>query len=760
MKSVLKIETLLIITVFVASIACTSQADPVHGWLSWRGPHQNGTSEEVDLPETWEPGGKNQLWTYEIAGRGTPVIANGKAYFMGYRGEGPDLREYITCVDVETGERMWEHGFNDFLSDIVYNRYSIGSPTVDRETGKIYMMTTPGIFACFTPEGDLLWQHSMMEEFGRLSFPNGRTGCPVIDEDLVIVQGITSNWGSEGPGRNRYYAFDKQSGDLVWSSTPGVGPKDSSFSTPVFDWFEGKRVFYSGTGCGNVVCLNARTGEPLWRFQLSYGGINSSLLIHGNDKVIAIHGKENVDTSEIGRMVAIKLSAVPEEIENGPAVLNRSAELWRNELCMFTSSPVLVGDRVYQVDHTGELCSVNANTGEILWTKKLGPDQLHASPLYADGKLYIPMRDGHFYIIKPSDEGAEVLTKVKLEGNCLGSPSVWNGRIFVHTTEKLYCFGSPKTTEAVPAKFTQKKPEPGKATQLQIVPAEVLIQPGDTVSFNIRSLDENGLFVSNVDEAEWEKYIPATAKVKAEMDAEITEDGKLIARDDAILSAGAFQAKADGLTGTIRGRVMPDFPIKEDFEDAELSVTDPDNKDMKFAYPPLPWIGARFKWEIRDVNGTKALAKTLDNVLFQRAITFIGHPDMSNYTVQADVMTDGSRRMMSNVGVINQRYFISLIGNWQQIEVSSNHDRIKVNVPFKWKKNVWYRLKTRVDVADDGSGVVRAKAWERDGEEPDEWLIEVPHKVAHKKGAPGLIGFSPQSRYSVYVDNILVTDND
>jgi len=149
----------------------------------------------------------------------------------------------------------------------------------------------------------------------------------------------------------------------------------------------------------------------------------------------------------------------------------------------------------------------------------------------------------------------------------------------------------------------------------------------------------------------------------------------------------------------------------------------------------------------------------LENVLFQRAITFIGDPDLNNYTVQADIMTDGNRRIRSTGGVINQRYIIALIGNSQKLEVSSNQDRIKVSVPFRWKPKEWYRLKTRVDVADDGSGFVRAKAWRVGAEEPAEWTIEVPHKIAHKNGSPGLFGFAPQSKFRVYIDNVSVTPN-
>jgi hypothetical protein len=81
-------------------------------------------------------------------------------------------------------------------------------------------------------------------------------------------------------------------------------------------------------------------------------------------------------------------------------------------------------------------------------------------------------------------------------------------------------------------------------------------------------------------------------------------------------------------------------------------------------------------------------------------------------------------------------------------------------VPFAWQAGKWYTLKTRVDVAPDGSGVVRAKCWPRDEAEPEGWTIEVQHAHAHHEGTPGLYGFTPQSRVRVYVDNIRVIPNE
>ena len=64
-----------------------------------------------------------------------------------------------------------------------------------------------------------------MEEFARLTFPNGRTGGPCVDGHLVIIHAITANWGKQGPARDRFYAFDKDTGDLVvlhaWNYTEG-----------------------------------------------------------------------------------------------------------------------------------------------------------------------------------------------------------------------------------------------------------------------------------------------------------------------------------------------------------------------------------------------------------------------------------------------------------------------------------------------------------------------------------------------------------
>ena len=102
---------------------------PPCGWLDWRGPQQNGTSTETGLPDKWTLGGANELWTIDLARRRHAGDRQREALRPGLPGAGARIcRRCWSALDAETGKKLWEQRFNDFLSDIVYDRYAIGSP--------------------------------------------------------------------------------------------------------------------------------------------------------------------------------------------------------------------------------------------------------------------------------------------------------------------------------------------------------------------------------------------------------------------------------------------------------------------------------------------------------------------------------------------------------------------------------------------------------------------------------------------------------
>lgn len=734
------------------------------GWLNWRGPNRDGVSpDKTKLPDKLELGGPNHRWSYKVRGAGAPVIADGRVYAFGFYGETTDVEETLICLDVKTGAKLWEHRFPDYISDTTYNRYAIGAPVVDGETGNVYIESTCGLVMAFNRDGKLLWQHSMMEEYGRLTFPNGRTGALVVEGDLVITDGITANWGADGPARNRFYAFDKRTGELCWFSTPGIEPIDSTFATPVYANLGNQRVIYQGTGCGFVVCINARTGEAVWRYRLSGAGVNADVILQGPDRLIAVHGKENIDSTSHGRMVSLKL---PTEYPTGPkpVVLGKEAELWRNDdVVAFSSSPIMVNNRVYSTIATGSLVCVDANTGKTIWSEKLAPDQLHASPAYADGKFYVPMQHGTVHVLKDAGDKAQILSVNHMGPGsvCLGAPAFYGDAVFIFTRDSLHCFGPKASAASVPptVAVAAEKPSTQPITQLQVVPAEFALAPGQSQSFTVYGLDASGRRVKAVTgEATFAKFIPPTALVKSEVDAEIA--GNVVKTTAAAkMSAGQIQVKWNNLVGYTRGRIVAGPGYKETFDAMPLGQTNEFKENVGF--PPLAWLGARVKWHVLEKDGSKVAANRLDTILFQRTMNFIGKPEMKNYTIEADVMTDGDRRVMSSVGLVNQRYLITLAANSRILEVTSNHERVKESVPFQAKPNTWYRLKTRVDPDKTGpGGFVRAKLWEKSASEPAAWTIQIRQEKLHQHGAPGVFAFSPQSLKRVFIDNLSISANE
>src|ERR1700733_6425477 len=110
----LKIPVVLsLLGFFVANMDSAPAA--VTGWLNWRGPNQNGTSSEKNLPDPLDAA--KPFWTADFPGMSTAVAANGKIYIMGYLGEGPELSEGVACFDANTGEKLGQKLYLDFIRE-------------------------------------------------------------------------------------------------------------------------------------------------------------------------------------------------------------------------------------------------------------------------------------------------------------------------------------------------------------------------------------------------------------------------------------------------------------------------------------------------------------------------------------------------------------------------------------------------------------------------------------------------------------------
>ncbi len=176
--------------VFV-SLPLFSLVEPVRAdsqdWYQWRGPEANGISRDKNLPDTWSPKGENVLWVNEELGtRSTPIVNDGKLYIVSrYKPDTTEEGEQLVCLNADTGEVIWQVAHNVYLSDAPAERVGWSSPIADPATGNIYWLGLGCQFVCLDGEtGDVLWEHSLSEEYGMLSTYGGRTNFPVVFDDL------------------------------------------------------------------------------------------------------------------------------------------------------------------------------------------------------------------------------------------------------------------------------------------------------------------------------------------------------------------------------------------------------------------------------------------------------------------------------------------------------------------------------------------------------------------------------------------------
>lgn len=768
-----------------ATILCflvTAVAANAGDWASWRGPTSNGVATDTNLPEKFkvaEAGKDGLLWKAPHGCRSCPIVVGDRVYFNTHAGvDKVEEGEAVVCLDAKTGKQLWEHKFNVFFTDIVSSRVGWTNLVADPASGNIYCHGTSGLLICFDKDGTVKWQHSLAEEFGRVSGYGGRLTSPIVDGDLLIIGMNCAAWGEYGRGGCRFIAFDKKDGSLVWWGSTRMRVLDSFQSSPTVATIGGQRLLLSGGGDGGLHAFKVGTGEKVWSIQFCKGAVNVTPVVDGN-LVYCAHGDINPDNAgQQGRIICVDGS----QVEKGaPKVV------WKIDgVKIKFASPIFDKGRLILNDEDGRLHCLNAKDGTTIWESKVGGGgNVRCSPVLADGKFYVGDSRGFMYVLKDNgDKKPKETLALRLQskdpktGNPVkaeldGSVSIANGHIFFGSGTETYCVGTggPQAGAgaAAPAKpqAARAAASPGKPAHLQVVPAEVTLSPGGNATFKAKLFDENGVFLREV-KPEWSlgpiltveevPGLPPPPKISPPaLKGELTQDGKLTVPSDLQGQWGNVVAKVEGIEGHARVRQLPKLPYKQDFEKVPPGGV------------PAGWINSQIKFQVREVDGGKVLVKTATNksALVAIANAFFGGVDWTDYTIEADVLGKQVGGVLPNMGVIANRYTFFLFGEGQQLRLISWEGllRIDQSIAFTWKADTWYRLKLSVSQNGDKT-LVRGKIWERSKQEPEKWTVEVEDPLGNKSGSAGLHAEVPPETIQadkpgaeVFFDNISVTPN-
>ncbi len=709
-------------------------------WPEMRGPNRDGTSRETGLIDKWELNGDNFLWRAPYGGRSAPIVMGDRVIVQNPAGRETTLQERVMALDANTGKLVWEYRFNLFQSDVPRHRIGWASPAADPETGNIYALSGGAEVIALSRDGKRLWSRSFGEEFAAFTTHGGRTMSPVVDGPLVIVSAAVSNWGSAAARAHRFIALDKRTGDVVYVANPGARPYDTAYASPLIATINGLRLLIAGLGDGGIHAIEPQTGERVWSFPVSKRAINTGVAVRGTDVFIS-HGDENLEGNELGLLAAI------DGTQSGVIKMTK----WAIKGLEFTYSPPLVdGSRLYQIDNGSHLRAFDIETGRELWELQLGLAQ-KAPPALADGKIYVGTDNGTFHIIRPHADRGEMLSKVQLPNSVdsccgsegtpeqvLGGAAVSRGRIFFVSSDAVYAIG-PKQPKPVNGFAVDEPVQTGQGApaHLQIVPTELVLEPGQTVKLRARLFDGQGRFLRDEANVAW-----ALDGLNGAVG-----NGAFTVAPESREQAGTIVASAGALKGEARARIVRPLPWKETFEDY------PDK-----AIPP-GWVNAQaMAMSVTTLDGQKVLQKAPLDTILMRGRAFIGPNHWSNYTFEADVRAATRRRQMGDVGITAQRYSLVLYGNAQRLKIEPWEPETArtVTVPFAWKPDTWYRLKLRVENLPNGQVRARGKAWPVGEPEPEAWQIDKTDPIGNLEGAPG---FFMNAQFGAYYDNLALYKN-
>lgn len=413
---------LILPAVILIVISCTiNYAD---NWPQWRGPELKGMSREKGLPTQWSSA-ENIAWRLALPSwSGSTPIIWGERVFL-HVADNDEL--FLWCVDRKQGTVLWKKLLGG--GNIKMRKHNMSSPSPVTDGKSVYVMTGTGILKGFDFDGRELWSRDIQKEYGEFGLNWGYASSPLLDEDSLYVQ-VLHGMNTDDP--SYVLRIDKRTGKTVWRverPTKAIRESPDSYTTPGLLRYD-KTVEIVITGGDAVTGHDMATGKELWRAEGLNPDNNPSYRIVASP---VISDGIIYAPSRVRPLLALRAG--------GRGDVTKSHLLWSTPNGPDVPTPVTDGKYLYIANDRGIIWCLDARTGEEVYgQQRIKPGTYSASPVLADGKLYITNEDGLTTVIKAGPK-FEVLAENDLNDYCLSSPAISDGQIFIRTAKYLYCIG-------------------------------------------------------------------------------------------------------------------------------------------------------------------------------------------------------------------------------------------------------------------------------------------------------------------------------
>ena len=423
------LAALTLINVFAVALTVSAEQ-----WPSWRGPSQNGVSDQEKLPVSWSRT-ENVLWRLPLPGPSgaTPVVWDDRIFCTSVGENGKDL--LLICANT-SGKRLWTRKVGGGNEAVRGDEGNFASPSPSTDGEHVWTFMANGLLACYDRDGKEIWKKDMQEEYGAFDIQFGLSSTPILDGDRLYVQLIHGPWNHD-QHTGLVIALDKKTGDEVWKHariTDAIDECKHSYSSPVI-YRDGEHKFLLTHGADYVIAHRLKDGSEIWRCgNLNpKGDYNSTLRFVASPSYAP--GLIVVPTAKNGKVVGLRPDGA------GDITNSETYNLWtypRNTPDV--PSPLIHDGLVYLCRENGNLMVLDAQTGELVYEERTTRDRHRASPLYAGGNIYLTARNGTVTVVK-AGRGFEVLSRNEIGEHITSSPAVADGRIYLRTFEALYAIG-------------------------------------------------------------------------------------------------------------------------------------------------------------------------------------------------------------------------------------------------------------------------------------------------------------------------------
>ena len=425
-------------------------------WPNWRGPNQDGSSPEKNLPAKFSKT-EGVKWAVDVpsVSASVPVVWGDKVFLTA-----PimDKQQLVgLCYDAKTGKEIWRQVVSE--GGLQWdNKSNLASPSAVTDGKQVIFLFADAVCAAFDLDGKLQWKRDFKETHGAFATQWTYGSSPALDGGKLYIQVLQRNEtfefqgfakGTPGKDMTSYIlAVDPATGKDLWKHlrpTPAQVESLEAFSSPVFADADGKRVMLISGG-DTLTLHDAATGEETARlatWNLAGEGYNKFFRLVPSP--VVGDGMALVCAPKNSPVFAMPMSSKGKDVQ--PA--------WTSDPKVVTtdvSTPAFYEGSFYVLDSGRKTVSrVEPKTGKVLWTGETGSkSKFESSPTVADGKIYMTNFWGDVYVVKAGGDSFELLSVnamgdgTKPNGDaasCRSSIAAANGCLFIRTQDKLYCVG-------------------------------------------------------------------------------------------------------------------------------------------------------------------------------------------------------------------------------------------------------------------------------------------------------------------------------